>query len=166
GTDVVINYDIQYDLITAAFEGGIGDYCTMFEPAATVFQNAGKGYIKEAVGPQCGEIPYTAFCATKGYLKANENKVKAFLRALQKGVDYVRDNTPEKVAQAVAPSFVGVDYEVLVSAIRNYKNIGAYVTDMHLSKESFERLQDVIIEAGIMTKRATYSDVVNHGYLG
>jgi len=165
GTDVIINYDIQYDLITAAFEGGIGDYCTMFEPAATVFQNAGKGYIKEAVGPQCGEIPYTAFCATKNYLKNNETKVKAFLKALQKGVDYVKNNTPQKIADAVAKSFVGVDREVLISAIQNYKNIGAYVTDMHLVEESFERLQDVIIEAGIMTKRATYADVVNHGYL-
>ncbi len=165
GRDVTVNYDVQYDLITAAFEGGVGDYCTMFEPAATVFQNAGKGYIKTAVGPKCGEIPYTAFCATKTYLKANGDKVKAFLRALEKGVDYVADNTPETIAKAVAPSFVGVDGNVLVSAIANYKNIGAIVTDMHLSQESFERLQDVIVEAGVMTKRAVYSDVVNHGYL-
>ena len=165
GQDVTVNYDVQYDLITAAFEGGVGDYCTMFEPAATVFQNAGKGYIKTAVGPKCGEIPYTAFCATKTYLKANGDKVKAFLRALKKGVDYVANNTPETIAKAVAPSFVGVDGNVLVSAIANYKNIGAIVTDMHLSQESFERLQDVIVEAGVMTKRAVYSDVVNHGYL-
>lgn len=166
GQDVIVNYDVQYDLITAAFEGGIGDYCTMFEPSATVFQNAGKGYIKTAVGPKCGEIPYTAFCATKGYLKDNETKVKSFLKALQKGVDFVAQNTPETIAKEVAPSFVGVDITVLTSAIKNYKEIGAIVTDMHLTKESFERLQDVIVEAGIMTKRANYQDVVNHDYLG
>ena len=49
--------------------------------------------------------------------------------------------------------------------MNNYREIGAYVTDMRLNQTAFERLQDVIVEAGVMTKRATYSDVVNLSYL-
>ena len=165
GTDVVLNYDVQFDLITAAFEGGVGDYCTMFEPAASTFGKEGKGYSLASVGKECGEIPYTAFCATKGYLEDNADKVKAFLAALDKGVQYVATKSLDEVAAAVAPSFEGVDIALIRQSVQNYRDIGAYVTDMHLNQTAFERLQDVIVEAGVMSKRAVYADVVNLSYL-
>lgn len=165
GTDVIVNYDIQFDLITAAFEGGVGDYCTMFEPAASTFQQQGKGYSLASVGAECGEIPYTAFCATRGYLQNNADKVRAFLRAVSRGVAYVGSHTDAEIAAAVAPSFSGVDVALLEKAVSNYRAIGAYVSDMHLNPTAFERLQDVIVEAGVMEKRAVYADVVNLDYL-
>lgn len=166
GQDVIVNYDVQYDLITAAFEGGVGDYCTMFEPAASTFQAAGKGYSLASVGQECGELPYTAFCATKDYLGKNEAKVKKFLAALQKGVEFVASKTPAQIADSVSPSFTGVDKQLLATAVQNYLSIGAIsVQDLVLSKQSFEHLQDVIIDAGVMTKRADFDKVVNMAYL-
>lgn len=165
GTDVILNYDVQFDLITAAFEGGVGDYCTMFEPAAATFQQQGKGYTLASVGAECGEIPYTAFCATQTYLDAHADEVRGFLRALTRAVDYVASHTVEEVADAVAPSFGGVDIALIRKSIENYRTIGAYVTDMHLDPQAFERLQDVIVEAGVMTRRAVYADVVTSDYL-
>ena len=165
GGNMTINYDVQYDLIAAAFEGGTGDFCTMFEPAATNFANAGKGYIVASVGEEAGDIPYTCFCCEQSYLSKNSDKVKRFLAAVNKGVEYVTNHTPEEIAVAVAPSFADTSKEVLTSAIANYKRIGAYVTSMNLKKEDFERLQDIIVEAGVMTKRASYADLVNNSYL-
>ena len=166
GTDVIVNYDVQYDLITAAFEGGVGDYCTMFEPAASTFQLAGKGYALASVGAECGELPYTAFCATKDYLSAHPDTARKFLRALQRGVEFVATKTPDQIAHSVAPSFQGVDESLLSRAVRQYLDIGAISTrDMRLTQASFEHLQDVIVEAGIMTKRADYARVVNMDYL-
>ena len=166
GTDVTVNYDVQYDLITAAFEGGVGDYCTMFEPAASTFCLAGKGYSLASVGAECGELPYTAFCATKDYLSANSLTARKFLRALQRGVQFVATKTPQEIAASVAPSFQGVDQSLLARAVKQYLDIGAISTlDMRLSQQSFEHLQDVIVQAGIMTKRADYAKVVDMQYL-
>lgn len=165
GTDITINYDVQYSLIAAAFEGGVGDFCTMFEPAATNFVNAGKGYIIASVGEEAGEVPYTAFMATKSYIKNNTEQVEKFLRAVQKGVEFVQNNTAAKVAEAVADSFADTSIAVLTAAIQNYMDIGAYVTDMHMSEEAFERLQDIIIEAGVMSKRASYNHLIVNSYL-
>ena len=165
GEDMDINYDVQYDLIAAAFEGGTGDFCTMFEPAATNFQLAGKGYIVASVGEEAGNIPYTCFCCEQSYLKKNKDKVVKFLRAVNKGVTYVSEHTAAEIAEAVAPSFADTSKEVLTSAIANYKRIGAYVDSMALKEEDFERLQDIIIEAGVMTKRASYADLVDNSYL-
>lgn len=166
GQNVTINYDVQYDLIAAAFDGGTGDFCTMFEPAATNFELAGKGYVVASVGEEAGDIPYTCFCAEKSYLKKNPDKVKKFLAALQKGVKFVQDNDADTIAKAVAPSFADTSISVLSSAIANYKKIGAYVDDMSLKKADFEHLQDIIVSAGVMTKRADYDKLVDNGYLG
>ena len=166
GVNMTINYDVQYDLISAAFDGGTGDFCTMFEPAATNFELAGKGYIAASVGAEAGDIPYTCFCAEKSYLEKNGDKVKKFLAAINKGVAFVRDNSAEKIAKAVAPSFADTSLSTLTAAIDNYKKIGAYVSSMNLKKSDFERLQDIIIEAGVMTKRASYEDLVDNSYIG
>lgn len=166
GVNMTINYDVQYDLISAAFDGGTGDFCTMFEPAATNFELAGKGYLVASVGEEAGDIPYTCFCAEKSYLEKNADKVKRFLAAIQKGVEFVKTESAENVAKAVARSFADTSLEVLTSAIANYKRIGAYVEDMNLKKEDFEHLQDIIVAAGVMNKRAEYDKLVNNGYLG
>ena len=166
GVNMTINYDVQYDLISAAFDGGTGDYCTMFEPAATNFALAGKGYVVASVGEEAGDIPYTCFCAEKTYLKNNADKVTRFLAALQKGVAYVQSESAETIAKAVSPSFADTSLSVLSSAIANYKRIGAYVDDMKLKEEDFEHLQDIIISAGVMSKRADYDKLVDNSYLG
>lgn len=166
GENTRINYDVQYDLISAAFDGGTGDYCTMFEPAATNFMLAGKGYVVASVGEEAGDIPYTCFCAEKSYLEKNSEKVKRFLAAIRKGVDYVKNESAEKIAQAVAPSFADTSIEVLTAAISNYKRIGAYVDDMKLKEADFEHLQDIIVSAGVMTRRADYDKLVDNSYLG
>ncbi len=165
GVNMTLNYDVQYDLIAAAFEGGTGDFCTMFEPAATNFELAGKGHIVASVGEEAGTIPYTCFCCEQTYLSKNKDKVSRFLKAVSKGVEYVSTHTAKEIAEAVAPSFADTSEEVLTSAIANYKKIGAYVSSMALAEEDFERLQDIIIEAGVMTKRASYKDLVDNSYL-
>ena len=36
--DCKLNYDVAFNMMTPAFESGIADYCTMFEPVASVYQ--------------------------------------------------------------------------------------------------------------------------------
>ena len=53
--DYTLNFDVAFNLMTSAFEGGVADYCTMFEPGASEYQAAGKGYIVASVGEAGGE---------------------------------------------------------------------------------------------------------------
>ena len=57
GQNVTMNYDINFNYMTAAFESGTADYCTMFEPGASEYEKAGKGYVVAAVGEASGEVP-------------------------------------------------------------------------------------------------------------
>lgn len=77
-------------------------------------------------------------------------------------MDFVKNNTPETIAQSLAPSFDGTSIETLSSAIQSYKNIDAYMDTLVMKAEDFDRLQDVIIEAGVMNKKASFSAVVDN----
>lgn len=50
GVTATLVDNIDFNMMTAAFEGGTADYCTMFEPTASEYQAAGKGYILASVG--------------------------------------------------------------------------------------------------------------------
>lgn len=162
GQNYTMNYDVQYDLIGPAFEGGTGDFCTMFEPAASNMQKAGKGYIVASVGEQAGDMPFTAFMATKSYIDANREQVDKFLTAIIKAMNFVNESTAEEIAKVLAPSFDGTDIETLANAIQAYKDIGAYSTTPIMQQEDFELLQDVIIDAGVMTKRADFDKLIDN----
>lgn len=158
---VTINYDVQFDLIIPAFESGTADYCTMFEPAASNYVREGKGYKIASVGQQAGDMPFTAFMASSSYITKNRANVDAFTRAIVKGMKFLTENTAQAVAKVVAPSFVGTSEELLADAIEAYKEIDAYSETPIMKQADFEKLQDVIIASGVMTKRADFSKLFN-----
>ena len=160
GTDVFINYDVQFDLITAAFESGVGDYCTMFEPAASQYRSEGKGYIVSSVGAEVGNVAYTCFMATEKYISGNEDKVLLFMKSIVKAMDFCNEASNKEIAQAVAPSFATTDVSLLEKAIESYRSIDAWAKKAYMTEESFSQLQNVLLRAGTIKEKVAYSEVV------
>ena len=61
------------------------DYTTLFEPTASEFEAAGKGYIVASVGEAGGEIPYPSFSARKSYIEHSTELIKTNQPAKKKG---------------------------------------------------------------------------------
>ena len=49
-TDLILDDSIKFDLMAGAFTGGNADYVTLFEPTASMTEDAGKGYVVASVG--------------------------------------------------------------------------------------------------------------------
>lgn len=158
--DTKLNYDVAFNMMTAAFESGVADYCTMFEPSASEYQAAGKGYIVASVGQESGEIPYTCFMAKSSFIKNNSDKVEGLLRAVTKAVKYINQTDADTVAQKLLAYFDGTSVASLKTSVESYKKIDAWVTNMAMKEASFTRLQDVIELAGELPKRAAFKDIV------
>lgn len=159
-----LNYDVAFNMMTAAFESGVADYCTMFEPVASEYQAAGKGYIVASVGEESGEVPYTCFMAKQSYIDKNEDTVKGFLRAVTKAVKYCNTADTSAIASLLAPYFDGTSEQSLKTSVESYKAIDAWVTNMAMKEEAFTRLQDIIELAGELEKRVDFDDVVITSY--
>ena len=154
---------VAFDAMVGAFDTDSSiDYTTMFEPTASEYVALGKGYIVASVGEGSGEVPYTAFSAQKSWLTKHEDTAKAFLRAVLKGYKYMKENSPEVVAKALAPSFVGTEESSIAAAVKSYIAIDAWASTPVMSKESFERLQDIMENAGTLPTRADYNAAVDN----
>lgn len=162
--DVFFNDTIQFDLMASAFTNGTGDFVTAFEPVASRIEESGTGYIVASIGQESGEIPYTAYFATKDYIEKNSDLIERFTRALYKGQIWVKDHTANEIAQAIAASFTDTDMETLIKVVTRYKNIDAWSDTPILKEESFEKLQTVMLAAGELKQKAAFNDVINNTF--
>lgn len=164
GVDLTLNYDVAFNLMVSAFEAGTADYCTMFDPTAYEYEAAGKGYVVASVGEASGEVPYTCFMAKNSWIKKNEKTVEGFLRAVTKAVKYVNETSATTVAPYLTAYFEGISQQSLAASVERYKQIDAWNTELSMSEASFNRLQDIIENAGELTRRASLGELVNNTY--
>ena len=164
GVDLRLNYDVAFNLMTSAFEAGTADYCTMFDPVAYEYEAAGKGYVVASVGEASGEIPYTCYMAKDSWLQKNGNVAEGFIRAIMKAIKYVHETPSSTIAPYLVPYFDATSEAALASSVDRYRSIDAWRTDMTVTAESFNRLQDVIEGAGELTRRAQLGELVNNSF--
>ena len=164
GVDLTLNYDVAFNLMVSAFEAGTADYCTMFDPTAYEYEAAGKGYVVASVGEASGEVPYTCFIAKNSWLEKNEDTAEGFLRAVTKAVKYVNETPSKTVAPYLTKYFEGISVDALAASVERYRAIDAWRTELSMTEESFNRLQDIIENAGELSRRATLNELTNNSY--
>lgn len=158
--DLNINQNIDFGSTAAAFSEGQGDYTVEFEPHATALESEGKGYVVASLGEDSGYVPYTAFSAKKSYIEANPDIIQGFTNALQKGMDFVQTHTPEEIAKIIASQFSETDIDTITTIVTRYYDQDTWTDNLVFEEESFELLQDILEEAGELSKRAPYEELV------
>lgn len=163
-TDLILDDSIKFDLMAGAFTGGTAEYVTLFEPTASMTEDAGKGYVVASVGEASGEVPYTAYCAKKSYIAENPEIIEGFTRAVYNGEQWVKEHTAEEIAKAIVEFFPDTTIESLATSVQKYKDIDAWKENPILEEESFDKLQLIMTEAGELDTKAPYDKVVNNTY--
>lgn len=162
--DLVVDTSIQFAAMAGAFTGGEGDYVTLFEPTATMLEKEGRGYILASIGAESGEIPYTAYFATKSYIQKNADIIQKFTNAIYKGQQWVDQHTPKEIAEVIRPSFPDTDLETLEAVAQRYKDIDAWCKDPVMTEESLGLLQEVMREAGELKNPAPHDRIVDNSF--
>lgn len=159
-SEVNIDQSIDFGSTAAAFSGGQGEFTVEFEPFGTALEEEGKGYVVASLGEDSGYVPYTAFSAKKSYIDANPDVIQGFVNALQKGMDFVQEHTPEEIAQVIEPQFTETDIDTITTIVTRYYEQDTWKADLIFEEESFDLLQDILDDAGELSKRAPYEDLV------
>lgn len=163
GVNITMDYSVQFNMLAPAFSGGTGDYVGLFEPTASQMVKEGKGYIVSALGADSGEIPYTCYSASSKFAQKNPEKLQKFVDAVWKGVEYVYTHDTKQVATLLAPYFEGTELDLIESALDNYKKYNVWMKNPTVDKEAFERIQDIMQNAGELSKRVEYDKIVAVG---
>ncbi len=162
--DLSIDQSIDFGSTAAAFSGGQGDFTVEFEPHATLLEQKGDGYVVASLGEDSGYVPYTAFSAKKSYIEANPGVIQSFTNALQKGMDYVQKHSPEEIAAAIKPQFEETDEETLTAIVRRYYDQDTWKENLVFEEDSFTLLQNILEEAGELSQRVPYADLVDPSF--
>ena len=164
GENCTIIDSIQFNLMAGAFEGGEGDYVTLFEPTATEFQKAGKGYIVANIGLESGEVPYTCYFASQKMIADHPERIEAFLRAIYKAQQWIETADDEEAAKAMQPYFPDASLDSLMAVVKSYRETDSWKKDPVMQEADYERLLAVIDFNGELTGRPDFNALVNNTF--
>ena len=161
--DVEIDTSVDFAAMGGAFIGGQGEFVTLFEPNALEIEKEGYGYVVASIGELGGVVPYTSYSARISFLEENKELINNFTKAIQKGIDYVHNHTDEEVAKAIIDQFPDTSLEDIAKVVKRYRDIDAWPKTTDFSEDSFNHLQDIMIDNGAIDKKVPYDKLMYRG---
>ena len=159
-TDLNFDTSVAFASMNGAFISGTGDYVTVFEPSGLQLEKGGYGYVVASLGKLGGEVPYTTFQTKKSYLEKNEDVIKSFTKAIEKGLDYTFNHTDLEVAKAITSYFPDTTLEDLEEVIKRYRENDSWYKTTYITEEGFNRVQDIMKNSDKLEKKVNYTDLV------
>ncbi len=124
----------------------------------------GNACIVESIGKLSGEVPYTAFYARKSYLENNKETLDAFTRAINKGLKFIEENDNKKIAEIILPQFPDSSLNDIETILDNYKKYDSWLKNPFISEESFNNLQDILLDNKLIKEKTPYKKLINNLY--
>lgn len=158
--DLEIDTSIAFAAMGGAFISGQGDFVTLFEPNALEIEQQGYGYVVASIGELGGVVPYTSYSARGSYIEKNSELISNFTKAIQKGIDFVHNSSNKEVAEAILSQFPDTSLNDLEKVVARYRKIDAWPKTTKFSEESFDHLQDIMIDNGVLNSKVSYDKLI------
>lgn len=158
--NVNTNDTVDFANLTSAFLSGTGDFVNLFEPNATKLEKEKKGYVVASIGLYSDEVPYTAFNAKKSYIENNKDIINKFRYAINQGLEFTQDNTPEIIAKTIIKQFPDTTIEDLTTIIKRYKEADAWLENSYITEKIFTNLEDMMIKSNLLDTYVPYQDLI------
>ena len=66
------------------------------------------------------------------------------------------------MAEALAPAFSDASIDTLETVVLRYREIGAFATSPVMTEDAYERLLDIMEQAGELDARPPYAEIINN----
>lgn len=157
---IKINYNIDFASLSGAFIGNTGDYVNLFEPTALKLENEGYGYVLQSIGILSGEMPYTTFYARKSYIENNKEIIKSFTKAINKGLEFVKNNDEMKIAKSIYKQFPDLSLNDLSTIIKRYKDADSFLDSSYIEEKLLINLENLLIDNNLLKDYVPYNDLI------
>ena len=146
------------DEMDQAFRSGMGDYIHQQGPAPQQLEYDGVGHVVASVGEAIGPCGFSSLAATREWL--GSDMAHAFMRAYRKARTWLNEVPAEQVAELEKPYFPEIDIEVLAKTIGFYQKLGCWTPHVEIKREAYEVTVDVFLNAGLITRRHPFEEIV------
>lgn len=162
--DLYIDTSIAFAAMQGSFIGGHGDFVTLFEPNALQLERQELGFVVAAVGELGGIVPYTSYSARKSFIENNPDIIRGFTNAIQRGLDFVHNNSSEKVAEIILSYFPDTSLNDIVEIVERYRIADSWFTTTYITEDDFNHIQTIMISAGELKEKVPYEKLVTTKY--
>lgn len=143
--EIIVDTSVEFAGLTGAYISKQGDFVNLFEPNATAIENQNLGCVLSSLGNLTGNVPYTTFYAKEEYIKNNKSTIKKFNKALNKGLEFVKNNDSKTIANIIQKQFPDTKLEDLINIIERYKKIDTWYDNTSINLNDYDRLQEIMI---------------------
>lgn len=157
---IKINYNIDFASLSGAFIGNTGDYVNLFEPTALKLEKEGYGYVLQSIGLLSGEMPYTTFYARKSYIENNKEIIKSFTKAINKGLEFVKNNDEMKIAKSIYKQFPDLSLNDLSTIVKRYKDADSFLDSSYIEEKLLVNLENLLIDNNLLKNYVPYNNLI------
>lgn len=158
-TDANVVTNIASPALAGAFTSGQGDYIQQYEPVASTLVQEGKAYYVASLGEAYGDYPETSYVATSDYIAEHPEVIQSFVNAVAKGTAWLATASDDEIYEALAPYFEGTSKELILQSVHRYQDQGTWPQKPELTAEAFEKLQNVLVENGVLKPEEKIADM-------
>ena len=141
-----------------AFRAGKGDFIHQQGPAPQQLEHDGIGYTLASVGEQIGPVAFSSLCATREWLETD--MARAFMTAYRKAQKMALEAPAKDIARLEQEFFPRIDQQVLADTVATYQQLGCWQDAALISRESYEKLLDIFMFSGLITRRHPYEAAI------
>ena len=79
-------------------------------------------------------------------------------------MDYVATHSDKEIASVIKPQFPETDLDTITTIVGRYHAQDTWNTDLIFSEDSFDLLQNILIDAGELDEYVPYEKLVNNTF--
>ena len=162
--ELTIDTSVEFAGLTGAFIGKQGDYVNLFEPNATALENQKIGCVLSSLGNLTGNVPYTTFYAKESFINNNKELIKKFNKALNKGLQFVKENDSTTIAKTIQNQFPDTNINDLTNIVERYKNIDAWYETTNINIQDYDKLQEILIYGQSIKEKIDSNILITNEY--
>lgn len=146
--------------IERVFRSGEADYAHFQGPVPQQLEHEGLGHVVATVGAAVGPVAFSSLCARRDWLATP--MAAAFMRSYRSALRQAVEGDPAEIAALLAAAgfFPAIDRAVLCATVAAYQRLGCWRRDPVIPVEHYERLLDVFMFSGAITRRHPYDAAI------
>ena len=142
---VNIDTSVEFASLSGAFISKQGEFVNLFEPNALNIEKQKYGCVLTSLGNISGVVPYTTFYAKEDFIKNNKETIHSFRKALNKGLEFVKNNDYDTIAKSIQGQFPDLSFNDLKEIVKRYKDADSWYETTYVNKNDYDRLLNIML---------------------
>src|SRR5206468_3242015 len=117
----------------------------------------GVAVIVREMAQELGSLPYSSYCTRPDVLEGADAMIAAVTRAHVAALHWMQAESGAAIWEAIRPSFLEGDPEVLRRAVERLYRLGVWSADATLPQDAFDRLAGMLRRGGLIAQIAPYA---------